>query len=170
MSTTQRQASRGNGKIIETAKKTMFSTSNPFEQKFGYYRAVKRGPLVWISGTTAVQFDEDKTGTKAISEPWYPEGAKAQSEMAMKRCIEALRELGGNLEDVVRVRMFVANFDDCGAVGEAFRKCFGTQPDADNQPAVDEDIVGSAATMIVVPGGFVDKSMLVEVEVDAYCI
>lgn len=31
-------------------------------------------------------------------------------------------------------------------------------------------MIGAAATMIVVPGGFVDKDMLVEVEVDAFCL
>ena len=52
------------------------------------------------------------------------------------------------------------NFDDCSDVGEAMREAFGSRED-------DPDI-GVAATMIVV-GGFVDRDMLVEVEVDAIC-
>lgn len=46
-------------------------------------------------------------------------------------------------------------------VGEALKESFGGSDDDPN--------IGVAATMIVVPGGFVDPDMLVEVEVDAIC-
>lgn len=60
---------------------------------------------------------------------------------------------------MVRVKMFVGRRDVCGVVGEGFREVFGMGD------RVGE--VGTAATMIVVQGGFVDDEMLVEVEVDA---
>lgn len=61
----------------------------------------------------------------------------------------------------MRVRMFVARHDDCDEVGKTFRAMFtraGSNRDGD---------MGTAATMIVVRDGFVNKDMLVEVEVDA---
>lgn len=55
--------------------------------------------------------------------------------------------------------MFVGRRDVCGDVGEGFREVFGKGEGGGE--------LGTAATMIVVPGGFVDEEMLVEVEVDA---
>lgn len=49
------------------------------------------------------------------------------------------------------------NYDDCVAVGEEYRKCFGS----------DGKEVGAAATMLVIKDGFADRDMLVEVEVEA---
>ena len=67
--------------------------------------------------------------------------------------------------------MFVANHEDCGAVGQAFKEFFTLASDAIPLAAgCVQDVVGAAATIIVVPGGFIDKDMLVEVEVDAWCI
>lgn len=85
----------------------------------------------------------------------------------MGRCLQAVTDLGGNAEDVVRVKMFVAKYEDCGAVGDAYKSVFGGSQLASSENA--GDLLGAAATMIVVPGGFVDEDMLVEVEVDAYC-
>lgn len=80
--------------------------------------------------------------------------------MALEECVNAVQALGGKgPESVVRVRMFVARGEDCGAVGDGFRDVLGKQKG---------DGVGAAATMIVVHNGFLDERMLVEIEVDAF--
>lgn len=71
--------------------------------------------------------------------------------------------------------MYVAKPEDCGAVGEGFREVFGKQngfPSSarDGEGALiqgKKGEVGVVATMVVVKDGFVEKDMLVEVEVDA---
>ncbi|RMZ77901.1 hypothetical protein DV738_g4141, partial [Chaetothyriales sp. CBS 135597] len=135
-----------------SGRKSFFTTANPFEKKFGYHRAVRRGPFIFVSGTTAINPESGELEAKG--------DAYNQALSAMTRSIEAIDKLGGKSTDVVRVRMFVSNFDDTGAVGQAFRACF-----ADSGQAGGE--LGAAATMIVVKDGFVDTEMLVEVEVDA---
>ena len=158
------------GTVTHTSKKTLYTTTNPYEKQFGYHRAVRRGPFICVSGTTAAEL-VDPFGTSAGGSPGirYPNDAFKQAQLAMQRCQQAVERLGGVNEDVIRVKMFVARSEDCGAVGEAFRAVFGGLTESD-QPPSDIDNIGAAATMIVVPGGFVDDAMLVEVEVDAYCL
>ena len=157
-------------------------SENKFEREFGYHRAVRKGPFIFVSGTTALQPD----GRVA-----FPGDAKAQAQRAFQVGIDAIEALGGSREDVVRVRMFVAvsNFfcsipnihklpdrlaflivfktnSDTGAVGSAFRDTF-KQPDT---RAIDGAgfVTGTVATMIVSgKNSFVDSEMLVEVELDA---
>ena len=74
-------------------------SENKFESEFGYHRAVRKGPFIFVSGTTALQPD----GRIA-----FPEDAKAQAQRAFQLGIDAIEALGGSREDVVRVRMFVA--------------------------------------------------------------
>lgn len=70
--------------------------------------------------------------------------------------------LGGSRESVVRVRMFVSRHEDCSQVGDTFRAVFARRGEANG-----DSEVGAAATMIVVRDGFVNRDMLVEVEMDA---
>jgi enamine deaminase RidA (YjgF/YER057c/UK114 family) len=76
------------------------TTGNPYEQRFGYHRAIRRGPFIFVSGTTAI----DKSTGKLQA----PGDASAQAALAMKECISAVEALQGKREDVCRVRMFVA--------------------------------------------------------------
>lgn len=157
----------GEGIITRSAKKTLLTTTNPFEKHFGYHRAVRRGPIIFVSGTTAIKLsnEKDSNGHGPPSVVKYPGDPCKQAELAMKRCLQAVIDLGGNAKDVVRVRMFVAKFEDCGVVGDTYKAIFGGGQSED-----EDDLSGAAATMIVVPGGFVDEEILVEVEVDAYCL
>ena len=74
-------------------------SENKFEKEFGYHRAVRKGPFIFVAGTTALQPD----GRIA-----FPNDAKAQAQRAFQVGIDAIETLGGSREDVVRVRMFVA--------------------------------------------------------------
>ena len=93
------------------SKKHFFTTSNPYEKKFGYHRAVKKGPFIMVSGTTAAktgEIDEQDGDLQSNSKVHFPHNAKAQAKLAMDRCAEAVEKLGGDRADIVRVRMFVA--------------------------------------------------------------
>lgn len=167
--------------LTSTPRKTLLSTSNPFEQQFGYHRAVRRGPFIAVSGTTALKLmpsgapadtdpistSSDSTVDPTASKVHFSNDAHAQALHVLKICLAAVVRLGGKKEDIIRVRMFVADPKDCGVVGDAFREVLGTQSGDGDGDAEREDIVGAAATMIVVPGGFVDGGILVEIEVDA---
>lgn len=162
-------AKSGEGRITRSAKKILLTTTNPFEKQFGYHRAVRRGPFIFVSGTTAVDFSKGNSSDEHEEPPKvrYPGDPHKQAVLAMQRCQQAVRDLGGKVEDVVRVKMFVAKYENCGAVEDAYKAVFAG--DQSSNSANGEDLLGAAATMIVVPGGFVDEDMLVEVEVDAYC-
>ncbi|KAJ5207577.1 hypothetical protein N7449_001956 [Penicillium cf. viridicatum] len=138
--------------------KTCFATSSPYEEKIGYYRAIRHGNQIFVSGTTAV----DPTSPTNAPRILHPEDAKKQTCVALEESIRAIQGLGGRgVQDIVRVKMFVSRHEDCEAVGLGFSEILGKHKcDADG-------IIGAAATMIVVNGGFINKGMLVEVEVDA---
>jgi enamine deaminase RidA (YjgF/YER057c/UK114 family) len=76
------------------------STTNPYEQRFDYYRAVRRGPFIFVSGTTAIDSATQKL--RALG------NASAQAAIAMQECISAVEALHGKRTDICRVRMFVA--------------------------------------------------------------
>ncbi|KAE8418794.1 Endoribonuclease L-PSP/chorismate mutase-like protein [Aspergillus pseudocaelatus] len=133
---------------------SVYATSSPFEEKIGYYRAVRHGRHIFVSGTTAV----DPASPSDAPQILFPGDARQQTRVALQECIRAVQALGGKgAENVVRVRMFVSQHKDCVAVGEGYTEVLGRA----SHPGV-----GAAATMVVV-NGFVDERMLVEVEVDA---
>lgn len=91
--------------------KTLYSSGNPFERRFGYARAVRKGPFITVAGTTALKIEakEQSEGETAGSKTvLFPTDAHQQASLAMRRCVEAIEKLGGRREDVIRVRMFVA--------------------------------------------------------------
>ncbi|GAA2953079.1 MULTISPECIES: RidA family protein [Streptomyces] len=119
------------------------SSGGPWEEKFGYSRAVQLpNGLVLVSGCTSVVDGE-------ISEGGPYEQAVASFQLAL----DALKQVGLGREDVVRTRMYITHARDADEVGRAHKELF--------------DDVRPAASMIVV-SGFVDPSLVVEVEVEAY--
>ena len=75
------------------------TTKNIFEQRFGYHRAVRKGPFIFVSGTTAL--DPETGGIKC------PGDAYGQAHAAFNTGLEAIKQLGGKAADVCRIRMFV---------------------------------------------------------------
>lgn len=120
------------------------SSGGPWEDKFGYSRAVVAGPWILVSGCTATV--DGEVG---------PEGdAYEQARTALGIAMEALASAGATAADVVRTRMYLGDIAaDSDAVGRAHAEFFGA--------------VRPAATMVEV-AAFIDERMLVEVEVDAY--
>lgn len=120
------------------------STNNPYEARFGYSRAIRRGPFIYVSGTTSI---DPLTG-----EVQHPTSAHEQAMSAFSEIISAIEALGGAKTDVVRVRMFVAADEDAEAVGQALKIVLGD--------------IAPAATMII-GARFVSTAMKVEIEADA---
>lgn len=132
--------------------KQFYDTANPYEKRFGYHRAVRKGPFIFVSGTTAI---DPTTGVLEGREDAY-----FQAVCAFQEGLKAVTALGGSVGDVVRLRMYVARHEDTEEVGKAFSFHFKGATDR----ALEE--AGAAATMLVV-GSFVDPEMLVEIELDA---
>ncbi|KAL4076750.1 Endoribonuclease L-PSP/chorismate mutase-like protein, partial [Scleroderma yunnanense] len=121
-----------------------YNTPNPYEETFGYCRALRKGPFIFVSGTTAVDL-----ATGKIS---HPDSAFEQAIKALKEIVTAVEALGGKKEDIVRVRMFVTHENDGNEVGRALKQEMGeVQPTA----------------IMILGGKFVSPDMLVEIEADA---
>lgn len=118
------------------------SSGGPFEERFGYCRAVRVGNQIHVSGTAAVEPDGRVTSG----------GVGAQTARCLRIIGDALADLGGSLADVVRVRIYITDIGQYEATGEHLRAAFGAHP--------------PAATMVEV-SGLIDPEMLVEIEVDA---
>lgn len=124
-------------------QRSTFSTGTPWEPQVGYSRAVRVGPFVFVSGTTA---------TDATGQVVGGADAHAQAQQALKNLRAALEAVGAGLEHVVRTRMFVTDIAHWQEVGRAHGAVFGT--------------IRPATSMVEVKR-LIDPAMLVEIEADA---
>lgn len=119
------------------------NTGAPWEDEFGYSRAVELpNGLVLVSGCTSIIDGQIAGG-----------GPYEQAINAFNVALAALGQLGLGRDDVVRTRMYLTHARDVDEVGRAHKELF--------------DTVRPAASMIIV-SGFVDPSLVVEVEVEAF--
>jgi len=119
------------------------STETPWESIFGYSRAVRIGPYVYVSGTTAT----DKSGNVVgIGDPY------TQSIQIMKNIQAALQKVDASLNDVVRTRIYTTNISNWEKIGQAHLEFFKE--------------IRPACTLVEV-SHLVSSEMLVEMEADA---
>jgi enamine deaminase RidA (YjgF/YER057c/UK114 family) len=119
------------------------STGGPWEERFGYSRAIVTGGACFVSGTT----DAGPDGRSR-----HPGDAAGQAKAILELIDDVLGRAGFARADVVRTRMYLIDPADVNAVGLIHGVWFaGIQP---------------AAAMVIV-AALIDPTLRVEIEVDA---
>lgn len=119
------------------------STGTVWERQAAYSRAVRVGPYVHVSGTTASNADGSTVA---------PGNAHEQARVALHKIESALAQLGASLADVVRTRIYVVDINQWPEVARAHAEVFRD--------------INPAATLVQV-SRLINPDHLVEIEADA---
>lgn len=114
-----------------------------WESLVGYSRAIRVGSVIYVSGTTAT----NKAGKIIGKRDPYK-----QAVQTIRNIESALEQFDSNLENVVRIRIFVSNIKDWKKIAKAHSEFF--------------DKIRPACTMVEV-NRFIDPEILVEIEAEA---
>lgn len=124
-------------------ERRLVSSGTKWEPGVGYSRAVRVGPHIHVSGTTATDDEGNIVGEGDV----YQQTLKALSNIET-----ALEEVDASLADVVRTRMFVTDIDQWETIGDAHAEMFG-----DIRPA----------TSMVEMNRLITPELLIEIEATA---
>ena len=120
-----------------------YSSGAKWEDIVGYSRAVKIGNTIEVTGTVAVDANNEGVG-------WND--AYAQTRFIIEKIDAVLKRAGASLSDVVRTRMFVTDISRWEEYGRAHGEFFGT--------------IKPCTSMIEVKG-LIDPDYLIEIEATA---
>jgi len=123
-------------------KRVNITSGSTWEDTVGYSRAVKVNNVIEVAGTTATK-DGEIVGK---GDPYQ------QTEFILSKIASTLIELGSDLSDVIRTRMYVVNINQWEEIGRAHHKFFKN--------------IKPAATMVEIKS-LIDPDLLVEIEVTA---
>jgi enamine deaminase RidA (YjgF/YER057c/UK114 family) len=116
--------------------------TSPYEERFGFSRAVRVGNRIIVAGTAPVESDGSST----------PGDAATQARRCFAIILAAIAELGGSAADVVQTRMFITDPGDAEAIGEVHGDLFGA--------------IRPVATMVVV-AALLRPEWRIEIEAEA---
>ncbi|MCC7509454.1 MAG: RidA family protein [Planctomycetes bacterium] len=116
----------------------------PWEQKYGYRRAVRVGPHVHVSGTAPL---DEQGNTFGVGDGY------AQARRCLAIALDAAAQLGATVVHVVRTRMYVTDMRFADDFGRAHGEVFSEHP--------------PASTMVEVRK-LIHPDMLIEIELEAY--
>lgn len=119
------------------------SSGGHWETIVGYSRAVKKGNLLVIAGTTSTDSEGKVIGAG---------DAYAQAKVILEKIGRALNEAGASYKDVVRTRIYTTDISKWSDIGRAHGEVFAQ--------------IRPAATMVEVRKLIVEKA-IVEIEVEA---
>ena len=114
----------------------------PWESRVGYCRALRAGDRIFVTGTASVE-------DGAV---YAPGDAYAQTRRCLEIIRNALAELGAEMSDVVRTRLFVTDICRWQEYGRAHGEVFAEHP---------------PTTTMVEVRALIEPEMLIEIEADA---
>lgn len=120
-----------------------YSSGAKWEDIVGYSRAVKIGNTVEVTGTVAVDANNELVGKN---------DAYAQTRFIIEKIEAVLKRAGASLNDVVRTRMFVTDISRWEEYGRAHGEFFSS--------------IKPCTSMIEVKG-LIDPEYLIEIEATA---
>ncbi len=124
------------------ADRRLLSSGSPFEGTYGYSRAVVSGDEVHIAGTTGYDY-----ATMAM-----PDDPAEQTRNIYATFAAVLKDAGGTLTDIVRLRTYVTDVAYCEPALKVQGEVFGR--------------IRPAGTIVVV-SSLLRPEMKVEIEADA---
>lgn len=124
---------------------TRVHSASPYERRYGFCRALRRGARIEVAGTAPIGEDGHTV----------PGDAAAQAARCFTLAMRCVEELGGTVDDVVRTRMYITDAADAERIGAVHGRFFGEAP--------------PVATMVVV-AGLLDPDWRVEIELEAHVL
>ena len=120
-----------------------YSSGAPWEKIVGYSRAVKVGNTIEVTGTVALNEQNQVVG---VNDPYL------QTQFILEKIGKVLEQAGAGMKDVVRTRLFVTDISKWEEYGRAHGEVFAN--------------IRPCTTMVEVKG-LISPEYLVEIEVTA---